>query len=755
MPKNEDKYFVNQQRIIKCCSKSCEECEVSSKNKMRKKVFNKKRSNRVNKILVALVVLVFILETGLVSALTPVCTNSDLNNVRNNLAEDYIQVCDINLEGYNLDPIGSSTSPFVGTFDGNGHIISNYFIFSTLSDVGFFGVIDKSSVLKNIILKNIKISADYNLGGLVGTMNNGTILNSSVYGEVNNTRHNGGGLIGIMLNGTVINSKFSGKVISIRRTVGSGNGGLIGFMGGNSKVFNSSVNAEIERSGSRIGGFVGTIVDNSFISNSYVIGNVTAIKSDFGGGFSIGGFVGVMSRNASIENSYANSNVAGSYGLGGFVGVMSGNSSIKNSYSTGDFINQSFGSGGDFGGFVGSIGGSAYINNSFSNITNVFTNGSNVGGFAASSVSSDYSRGVLIENSYSKTNVENVPLPLAGSGVVSAGGFIATILGKIRIYNSYSLGNVTANYSAGGFVGIIMAQHDVDPKTNVIIENSYSKGNVIGETKVGGFVGYATVATTINNSHSYGNVKGNDSVGGFVGRAGASDLPSFYNLRLFISQSSSKGNVYGNFSTGGFVGKLYGYSNVTIINSYSQSNVTVYNKDGGGFVGIFIGISSDPAVLPISKIVSTYSAGNFVNLTNNHMGGFAGYKENLEHETIFYSYWDKNKSTTLLSCGNDNPQICGSSTFPRTTEEMKKRETFVNWDFVNIWYIIEGQSYPFFKGSIECNTGADGVLGDRCNGCVSKNELDAYIQRYYKNEINIIDVSVAIEEYIRNPNCGG
>ena len=94
--------------------------------------------------------LFIILNFSLISAATEVCTREDLNNVRNDLNGDYIQVCYINLTGYSLSPVGSLLSPFTGIYDGNGYEISNFFISSSPgSDAGLFGVIDGNSILKN------------------------------------------------------------------------------------------------------------------------------------------------------------------------------------------------------------------------------------------------------------------------------------------------------------------------------------------------------------------------------------------------------------------------------------------------------------------------------------------------------------------------------------------------------------------------------------------------------------------------------
>ena len=50
----------------------------------------------------------------------------------------------------NWVPIGNSQYGFKGTFDGQGHTISNIYINATEEFQGLFGVLDKSGIIKNI-----------------------------------------------------------------------------------------------------------------------------------------------------------------------------------------------------------------------------------------------------------------------------------------------------------------------------------------------------------------------------------------------------------------------------------------------------------------------------------------------------------------------------------------------------------------------------------------------------------------------------
>ena len=78
-------------------------------------------------------------------------TASDLNNVRNNPAADYIMMNDIDLAGWgNWAPIGEAAAPFSGVFNGNGYVIKNMTIDITSENTvyaGLFSYADKAELI--------------------------------------------------------------------------------------------------------------------------------------------------------------------------------------------------------------------------------------------------------------------------------------------------------------------------------------------------------------------------------------------------------------------------------------------------------------------------------------------------------------------------------------------------------------------------------------------------------------------------------
>ncbi|MFA6996332.1 MAG: GLUG motif-containing protein [Defluviitoga sp.] len=280
-------------------------------------------------------------------------SNSDqLHNIRNYLDKHYKQICDIDLSTYeDWDPIGSNTSQFVGTYNGNGYKITHLQMNKPTDKpkgdiIGLFGYISGNSKIENVCLENVSISARADVGGLVGYVYSGTINNCSVSGNIV-ADNNVGGLVGgnftgiIELNrtdvtiqgkshigglvghnrGKIINNCASGDVQSDIYT-----GGLVGYNRGEIENCFSTGKVKGENfSGGLVGYNVGGI-----IKNCYFIGEVTGVSK-------IGGLVGENSLGGIIENCYSAGNVSGITYTGGLVG-NNNSSKIENSFTCANTI---------------------------------------------------------------------------------------------------------------------------------------------------------------------------------------------------------------------------------------------------------------------------------------------------------------------------------------------------------------------------------------------------------------------------------
>ncbi len=107
-------------------------------------------------------------------------TVEDLQNISSNLGANYILLNDLDLSGMEWIPIGTSSSNcFTGTFEGNGHMISNFKITGEMQYAGLFGY--NKGTIKNLGLESFTVDASRSgttyAGGLVGNNNGGTITN--------------------------------------------------------------------------------------------------------------------------------------------------------------------------------------------------------------------------------------------------------------------------------------------------------------------------------------------------------------------------------------------------------------------------------------------------------------------------------------------------------------------------------------------------------------------------------------------------
>ncbi|MFA5498344.1 MAG: hypothetical protein WC327_02245, partial [Candidatus Cloacimonadia bacterium] len=149
-------------------------------------------------ILFGLVLLVMFLTTGLLNAQFAggsgveedpylIGTAAHLNNVRNYMEAYFLQIDDIDLTGYDWEPIGvlptpEGDQPFYGTYNGNNYLIENLSISSPNHDyIGLFGY-SIDAELKNIRLSQVDIDADSAIcvGAITGIAINSFVSNCSV-----------------------------------------------------------------------------------------------------------------------------------------------------------------------------------------------------------------------------------------------------------------------------------------------------------------------------------------------------------------------------------------------------------------------------------------------------------------------------------------------------------------------------------------------------------------------------------------------
>ena len=246
----------------------------------------------------------------------------------------------INLESgttsYVWTPLGtSSSSPFVGTFNGNGHVVSGYTITATNNNgTGFIGYLGSGGMVENLGVAGVVYGeAYYNAGGVVGC-NAGTVEYSFNTGSISGSNNSVGGVAGINNGGTIKYSYNTG-------TVNGGSADHIGGVAGydNAGTIEYVYNTGSVSGGSCVGGVVGVIHANSLIVQySYNTGSVS------GSGY-VGGVVG--QSYGQVEYSYNTGSVSGTgSNIGGVVGYNNSGTVTDTYYNATVFTGQGIGNGG-------------------------------------------------------------------------------------------------------------------------------------------------------------------------------------------------------------------------------------------------------------------------------------------------------------------------------------------------------------------------------------------------------------------------
>ena len=196
---------------------------------------------------------------------------------------------DIDLANMDWTPIGKSGTSFNGTFDGNGHTISNLKInLPTSRNVGFFGTTSNGEI-KNLTIKNAQVTGDLEVGVVAGTPYTSKFTNVKVTGhvEVFGDAYVGGvGGKSAYANWTDVTVDVDDtsyvKAISTENGIAYRTyvGGVVGFNGeGNHTFKNITSNIDVIGDVCDIGGVFGIAHYGNNFENITCTGNVTNLVS--------------------------------------------------------------------------------------------------------------------------------------------------------------------------------------------------------------------------------------------------------------------------------------------------------------------------------------------------------------------------------------------------------------------------------------------------------------------------------------------
>lgn len=201
---------------------------------------------------------------------------------------------DIDLSGTEWEPVGDRNNVYTGTFDGNGHTISNLTItkenLSFGDDCGMFGRVGTNATIKDLTLEDVRLDVDaddVSIGALAGS-NQGIISNCRVSGNIsvtNNKMGFVGGVVGRMESGVIQYCHSSASI-----------------QGGNSD-------------------YVGGVLGGEFLTKTVIKG--CSFSGSVTGGNTVGGIAGYCRFFADMTGCYSVGELSSAvYNTGGITGYL-------------------------------------------------------------------------------------------------------------------------------------------------------------------------------------------------------------------------------------------------------------------------------------------------------------------------------------------------------------------------------------------------------------------------------------------------
>ena len=524
---------------------------------------------------------------------------------------------------------------FCGSFDGSGHTISGLSITQDGSNMGLFRYVDDSALIQNLTVSG-EVTPDGSrsaVGGIAGH-NAGRILNCFFDGTVSGA-NDVGGIVGInAVTGILDGCHASGSVTGSHRIGGiAGNNlGVIRSCNNRSQVNTTAEENQIKLSdisldtitGSEsistvtdIGGIAGT--SSGIIRQSKNRGNVGYQHM----GYNVGGIAGTQSGYLYRCENFAQ--VYGRKEVGGIVGQMEPTTFIEYAEDTMQILQSQLGA-------VSSLTGQALstihdgnsdvgnqVNNLYDSLTDakdaldtLLPNGddpyppdrdtidaaiNNVSSSLASARSSLY--GILDSVSDTASSLNRTMGSIAGQiSAMSAtvgnasqnlGGTIEDISDRDaaeilsgKVEKCTNSGAVLGDLNAGGVVGAIAFENDLDPESDLqiggdsslnfdtqlraVILGCENSGSVTAKREnVGGIVGWMALGLA-KDCLSTGSIDAADAdyVGGVVGKSSG-----------YVRQCSAKADIAGNAYVGGIAGE-----GLTVTDCRSMVQLTGSEKTG-------------------------------------------------------------------------------------------------------------------------------------------------------------------------------
>lgn len=232
---------------------------------------------------------------------------------------------DATSQKYKWTPIGTDSSKYTGTFDGNGHTISGLYINSTAANTGMFGRIGSSAVVKNLTLADSVIRSTKNYtGAITGYIDDAasvTNCHTKNSVQVSAAVYTGG------ITGYQDDTSTLTRCSNAAEVTGANNvGGISGYNWSKSSAsLTDSYNRGSVSGSNLVGGICAQIYIGGTVSDVYNLGTVQATGT--AGTLTAGGITGVF-RWGTIKSAY-NAGIVKATAKGGVAGRLEASSSSR------------------------------------------------------------------------------------------------------------------------------------------------------------------------------------------------------------------------------------------------------------------------------------------------------------------------------------------------------------------------------------------------------------------------------------------
>ncbi|SAI65314.1 Heme:hemopexin utilization protein A [Bordetella ansorpii] len=470
---------------------------------------------------------------------------------------------------------------FTGSLDGGGHVIDGLYIRSVGNvGAGLIGQGDSATV-RALSLANVSIDGGgaTNVGAVMGLQNGGLVEDVDVTGSVTGGINTGGAVGYLDLGGNVTNSRSAATVANTAGTSGVA-GGLVGtlndgtiqgsfasgdvsstnYAGGLAgHVFGTVVasGATGAVSGETAGGLAGDVTGT--VLRSYATGSVTATEVG-------GGLAGILAAGGLIGDAYAMGAVSGGAIAGGLVGLSAGN--IVNTYATGYLSGA-----GVKGGLVASASqGTGSILSSYWNFQTTGLNSTSGGGTAMTTAQlqgtlppgfdpQTWSTGAGLYP-YLQWQFASGETPKAVSGTVTTAGGAAAGAGGSVIVASQGAQAGQGSIGANGYFYALTAPDAVDDNVLAYLHGMPQKGATFNDQGITsglalrtGELGITTSASSVSATMAALSGAMGDLASGtdldFIGPLGGSVLSTSQGVGLDLQAGASAYLLNGDITASG------------------------------------------------------------------------------------------------------------------------------------------------------------------------------------------------------------